>query len=216
MNSSILAIGYHGCDITTAYDVVLNKGLKPSKNIYDWLGGGVYFWEDDIDRAYEWATYVSQNPKLFHSKITKPCVVGAIIELKNHLDLTIASARNVVKEAYNTLSEIYANAGKELPKNRKAAKGDEYLKIRELDCLVINSINEFRRAKKEPLIDVIRAPFLEGEPLYSGASFMNETHIQICVKNPASIKGYFIPPQYKSMFKSVKSPENWDSTFGEY
>ena len=96
-----------------------------------------------------------------------------------------------------------------------AAKGDEYLKIRELDCLVINSINEFRKAKKEPLIDVIRAPFLEGEPLYAGASFMNETHIQICVKDPAAIRGYFIPPQYKDMFKNVKIP-NWDKVLGEY
>lgn len=102
-----------------------------------------------------------------------------------------------------------------MPKNRKAAKGDEYLKIRELDCLVINSINEFRKAKKEPLIDVIRAPFLEGEPLYAGASFMNETHIQICVKDPAAIRGYFIPPQYKDMFKNVKIP-NWDKLLGEY
>ena len=103
----------------------------------------------------------------------------------------------------------------ELPKNRKSSKGDDYLKIRELDCLVINSINEFRKAKKEPLIDVIRAPFLEGEPLYAGASFMNETHIQICVKDPSAIRGYFIPPQFKSMFKNAKIP-NWDKAFGEY
>lgn len=215
MNSSIFLIGYHGCDITTAYDVVLGGDLNPSQNTYDWLGNGIYFWEDDIERAYAWAKYVSQNPKLFHNKIDKPCVVGAIIELKNHLDLTIVKARNTVKEAYNILSEAYANAGKELPKNRKAAKGDEYLKIRELDCLVINSINEFRKAKKESLIDVVRAPFLEGEPLYSGASFMNETHIQICVKNPNAIKGYFIPPQFKNMFKNAKMP-NWDKELGEY
>ena len=171
--------------------------------------------EDDIERAYDWAKYVSENPKLFHNRIKHPCVIGAVIELKNHLDLTISSARQVVREAYNNISEIYSEKGFSLPKNRKAAKGDEYLKIRELDCLVINSINEFRKAKKEPLIDVIRAPFLEGEPLYAGASFMNETHIQICVKDPAAIRGYFIPPQYKDMFKNVKIP-NWDKVLGEY
>lgn len=204
MNSSLILIGYHGCDITTAYDVVLGNNLKPSKNTYDWLGNGIYFWEDDIERAYDWAKYVSKNPKLFHSKIEQPCVVGAIIELKNHLDLTISSARQVVREAYNNISEIYTQKGLSLPKNRKATKGDDYLKVRELDCLVINSINEFRKAKKEPLIDVIRAPFLEGEPLYTGASFMNETHVQICVKDSAAIRGYFIPPQYKDMFKKCK------------
>ena len=211
MNSSLILTGYHGCDITTVYDVVLDGNLNPSRNTYDWLGNGIYFWEDDIERAYDWAKYVSENPKLFHNRIKHPCVIG----LKNHLDLTISSARQVVREAYNNISEIYSEKGFSLPKNRKAAKGDEYLKIRELDCLVINSINEFRKAKKEPLIDVIRAPFLEGEPLYAGASFMNETHIQICVKDPAAIRGYFIPPQYKDMFKNVKIP-NWDKVLGEY
>lgn len=215
MNSSLILIGYHGCDITTVYDVVLDGNLNPSRNTYDWLGNGIYFWEDDIERAYDWAKYVSENPKLFHNRIKHPCVIGAVIELKNHLDLTISSARQVVREAYNNISEIYSEKGFSLPKNRKAAKGDKYLKIRELDCLVINSINEFRKAKKEPLIDVIRAPFLEGEPLYAGASFMNETHIQICVKDPAAIRGYFIPPQYKDMFKNVKIP-NWDKVLGEY
>lgn len=201
MNSSLILIGYHGCDITTALDVALDKDLKPSLNAYDWLGNGIYFWEDDIDRAYDWANYVSENPKLFHNKISRPCVVGAVIELKNHLDLTISSARQVLKEAYGNISRIYAENGLELPENRKSAKGDKYLKIRELDCLVVNSINEFRKAKKEPLIDVIRAPFLEGEPLYSGASFMNETHIQICVKDLSAIRGYFIPPRFKKMLK---------------
>lgn len=201
MNSSLILIGYHGCDITTALDVALDKDLKPSLNAYDWLGNGIYFWEDDIDRAYDWANYVSENPKLFHNKISRPCVVGAVIELKNHLDLTISSARQVLKEAYDNISRIYAGNGLELPENRKSAKGDKYLKIRELDCLVVNSINEFRKAKKEPLIDVIRAPFLEGEPLYSGASFMNETHIQICVKDLSAIRGYFIPPRFKKMLK---------------
>ena len=215
MNSSLILTGYHGCDITTAYDVVLNDNLNPSRNTYDWLGNGIYFWEDDVERAYDWAKYVSKNPKLFHNKIGHPCVIGAVIELKNHLDLTISSARQVVREAYNNISEIYAEKGLSLPKNRKATKGDDYLKIRELDCLVINSINEFRKAKKEPLIDVIRAPFLEGEPLYTRASFMNETHIQICVKDPTAIRGYFIPPQYKDMFKNIKTP-NWDKVLGEY
>ena len=83
MNSSLILTGYHGCDITTAYDVVLDGNLKPSLNTYDWLGNGVYFWEDDIERAFDWAKYVSANPKLFHNKIKHPCVVGAVIELKN-------------------------------------------------------------------------------------------------------------------------------------
>ena len=51
MNSSLILIGYHGCDITTVYDVVLDGNLNPSRNTYDWLGNGIYFWEDDIERG---------------------------------------------------------------------------------------------------------------------------------------------------------------------
>lgn len=40
MNSSLMLTGYHGCDITTVYDVVLDGNLKPSLNTYDRLALG--------------------------------------------------------------------------------------------------------------------------------------------------------------------------------
>jgi len=41
-------IGYHGCDLKVASDVVTRKAkLTPGMGRYDWLGTGVYFWEDD-------------------------------------------------------------------------------------------------------------------------------------------------------------------------
>lgn len=33
--------------------------------------------------------------------------------------------------------------------------------------------------------------FTEGKPLYPGAGFHEKSHIQICVRNPNCIKGYF-------------------------
>lgn len=51
-----LVLGFHGCDEDT-YKKVLYKheALTPSKNPYDWLGNGIYFWEDSVDRAWQWA-----------------------------------------------------------------------------------------------------------------------------------------------------------------
>lgn len=51
-----LVIGFHGCNIDTC-DNVLHKHqhLKASANKYDWLGNGIYFWENSYQRAYEWA-----------------------------------------------------------------------------------------------------------------------------------------------------------------
>jgi hypothetical protein len=70
-------IGYHGCDQSVA-DKVLSHGvsLRASTNDYDWLGHGIYFWEDNLDRAWEWAR---RRPQ--------PAVIGAHIRLRHCLDL---------------------------------------------------------------------------------------------------------------------------------
>jgi len=36
-----------------------------------------------------------------------------------------------------------------------------------------------------------RGVFVEGEPLYPGAAIQKFNHIQVCVRNPDCIKGYF-------------------------
>jgi len=50
-----LVLGFHGCDEET-YNIVLHEHnpLLPSNNSYDWLGNGIYFWEDSVDRAQQW------------------------------------------------------------------------------------------------------------------------------------------------------------------
>ena len=50
-----LVTGYHGCHIDAAKSIVSGNGFRLSENGYDWLGKGVYFWEDAPNRAGEWA-----------------------------------------------------------------------------------------------------------------------------------------------------------------
>lgn len=202
MNTPFTLLGYHGCDLEIAKKVVLGHPLKESKNEYDWLGHGYYFWEDDIERAYEWAETVSKHEDMFHNKIKTPFVLGAIIQAYNPLDLTVKKARNIVMQSYKTLKSFYKKIDKELPKNKPASKDDIYLKRRELDCLVLDTIELLREIKKKPPFDIIRAPFLEGKPLYEGAGFMDETHIQICVKDISAIKGFFIPPEFLRLLRN--------------
>ena len=38
---------------------IIESGFKPSNNDYDWLGEGVYFWQDAPIRAKQWAQSVS-------------------------------------------------------------------------------------------------------------------------------------------------------------
>jgi len=82
-----------------------------------------------------------------------------------------------------------------MPKNEPFGKGDIYYKKRMLDCTVMNSVDALEQLSGAEPIDLIRAPFMEGDPLYDGGAFTDKMHIQLCVKNPAIIKGVFIPEQ---------------------
>jgi hypothetical protein len=45
----------------------------------------------------------------------------------------------------------------------------------------------------KPSFDSVRGVFFEGEDLYQNAGFKSKNHIQIAIRNPNCIKGYFIP-----------------------
>jgi len=63
--ASAFVLGYHGCNRAVGEKVIAGKEhLKASDNDYDWLGSGIYFWENSARRALDWANLVKANPKL--------------------------------------------------------------------------------------------------------------------------------------------------------
>ena len=76
---SNLIIAFHGCDQSLVDKVVSGQEeLRASENDNDWLGHGVYFWENNEERALQWAKELSKRP---NSSISKPAVIGAVIDL---------------------------------------------------------------------------------------------------------------------------------------
>src|SRR5262249_32997777 len=68
-----IVTGYHGCDRVVADKVLAGTArLNPSRNAYDWLGQGIYFWEHGPERAREWAV---AQAKLSGAKIKEPSVL---------------------------------------------------------------------------------------------------------------------------------------------
>ncbi len=191
MKMGALVLGYHGCDRDVAENLLAGKSqFKVSKNPYDWLGSGIYFWENNPSRALDWARYMASNP-LFQKRVKKPWAVGAIIELGNCLDLTEAVSLQLVKESYKRLSMISELLGTDMPQNKPASDDDEDLVMRHLDCAVINNVHKLRKRASLEAFDTVRGAFHEGKELYPGAAIRTKTHIQLCVCNSASIKGIF-------------------------
>jgi hypothetical protein len=159
--------------------------LNPSKNSWDWLADGIYFWEQNPHRAIEYAIEVAQGEQFNKVKIKTPFVLGAIIQLGNCLNLVESHSLSILDAAYKGLKKLYEEAGKELPVN----DGNN----RKLDCAVIRYVHESAKLAGEPPYDTIRSSFDEGSKIYPGASFTSRHHIQVCVINPDLIKGYFLP-----------------------
>ena len=176
-NIPSLVLGFHGCDRETARKIITDPTclLHPSKNSYDWLGNGMYFWENSPQRAIEWA----QKSK----KIKDPYALGAIIDLGNCLNLTDIKHALFLEETYKTIKKSFDITGKPYPENT------EYK--RDLDCIVINAVDCTTEKEGLPKYDSVRSPFIEGKPVYPNAGFFKKSHIQICIRNQNCIKGYF-------------------------
>jgi len=182
MNPGMLLIGHHGCDRDVGEEVLAGRAdLKPSNNDYDWLGQGVYFWQDDEQRAWDWA-------EKRHGK--RACVIGAVIQPLSCLDMLQTEAFRLVRAAYDDLRHYHETSQLSLPENRPW-KGE--LVIRRLDCAVIQFLHQTRQQNGAQPFDVIRAAFPEGSPLYPNAGFLDRSHIQLCVRDTHSILGYFRP-----------------------
>ena len=187
---SNLIIGFHGCDESVVRKVVSGEeDLIPSTNDYDWLGNGIYFWENNEARALQWATELSKRKG---SSIKKPAVVGAIIDLGYCFDLTDSTYLQELKDAYDIFVEICHRAGKALPQNTDMGASTDKL-IRKLDCSVIQTVHLINQDANRRAYDSVKGVFWEGHPLYPNAGFAEKNHIQICVCNPNCIKGYFLP-----------------------
>jgi hypothetical protein len=116
MVSHTLVIGYHGRDQRIARKVIsLQEDLKPSQNAWDWLGHGIYFWEDRPSRAEQWTLVES---KRHDTKIKYPAVLGAVIDLGQCLNLTDAEALTHVKTAHDEYSRFYRSANLQMAQNR--------------------------------------------------------------------------------------------------
>lgn len=186
---SNLVIAFHGCDASVFKKVIIDgKQLKDSVNNYDWLGHGQYFWENNYDRAFQWAQQQSKKG----GSIKEPAVIGAVIDLGYCMNLTDSKYIALLKDTYLQMKNDFEILETEMPVNKNIGNNNDLL-LRQLDCAVIEYLHSLNDKNGEACFDSVRGVFIEGKPIYENSGIFEKTHIQICVKNPNCIKGYFRP-----------------------
>jgi hypothetical protein len=157
-----VVVAFHGTSDDRAAEIIASGSFIPSKNDYDWLGHGVYFWEYAPLRAWQWARQKHRE----HA-----AVVEAQIALGFCLDLSDIRYTAALRLAYDSLREAFIRIGRPLPVNRN--------KARLLDCLVINYLATYIL----PECSTVRGPFLEGDPVYDGSMLLTQSHVQLVVRH---------------------------------
>ena len=174
---------YHGCSVEVGRRILAGEPMEPSRRDYDWLGEGVYFWENDSIRAWEWA-----NWKVGKGDFEEPFVVGAKVDLGKCLDLMSRDSHMALTEAYDSLIEHYSRRGDKLPFNQKANVDDQDYLLSYRDCAVINHLHAYLIETPRVPFDTVRGVFTEGKRVYPGARFRDKTHIQIAVRDTGLIR----------------------------
>lgn len=216
-NRSNLIIGFHGTDTATA-DKLINdpNSIQISEEPWDWLGHGFYFWENNEARALQWAKDRQRRKGLPEADAA---VVGAVIQLGYCCDLTDSRFTEMVQRFFLLMQEAYRKSGKTLPTNKDApndAHKDRIMRV--LDCAVIQYMHSTieRQFFKEretnghssiKLFDTVRGVFTEGGLIYDGAGIYAKSHIQLCIRNPNSIKGFFAPRQEIDFLKALQDTD---------
>lgn len=155
-------LGYHGTTLEGAKQIFAN-GFRLSRNEWDWLGDGVYFFQDSPQRALEWA-------REHHGD--NAGVVGAEIRLVDCFDLQDPRWTRLYSGLYDQYTKYLKDANLPRPKQTSGAH--------RLDRDVIN-YSRGVLAEQGINIACVRCAFNEGSPVYPDSAIYDRSHVQIAV-----------------------------------
>ena len=208
-----LIIGFHGCDASVR-DLLLKdpNRIVISREPYDWLGHGLYFWENNFERALQWT-----EDKKRRGKVINPAVIGAVLQLGYCCDFLEARFIRMIESYYHLMAAVCRDNGKQIPKNEDITYDKHKDKLlRNLDCSTIEFMHEKILIKTQTdmkekgfsdlkIFDSTRGAFTEGGPAFEGSGLHAKTHIQICIRNMNCIKGFFLPRREIDFVQSLQA-----------
>lgn len=190
-------VGYHGTGLTTALKIVNRvEGFRWSRQDFDWLGHGIYFWEYAPEQALNFARLrqkrlkQKQNPTAEDARrANEPlAVVASMIRLGFCFDLLEPENVRYLLEIFAEYKETMDLAEAPLPKNTR--------KYRRLDCAVFEYAYKFlNEAGPNTPVDTARGVYVPtsgDRRVWSGSWISRDTHIQLCVRTPSNLLGTWL------------------------
>jgi hypothetical protein len=173
-NHRNVVLAYHGTSPESS-EIILEPSKATaerfliSENDTDWLGNGVYFFQDAPYRAEEWPRIRQPPPR----RTLNPVVLCAEIDLADCLDLIDIKAAKEIMYWYPQMKIDFHRTKRSLPKNTGGK--------RNLDRALINYAVQ-QMEKRGRRINTVRAAFTEGWSIVPGSKLYSHAHVQIVVR----------------------------------
>jgi hypothetical protein len=185
-------VGFHGTVRSSAEILLTPQPFKVRTNGYDWLGTGVYFWQESALRAKVWARSIA-------TLSDEPVVLAADLDLSECLDLFDLKDYNSLRRMYPRFLELegstspLAQAGLVVQRGRQYTTDDSSsdpltrMPIRNFrDCAFLDwAVEKFSSAGRR--ITSIRSAFVSGNALFEESFLFDWSHSQIAVLEPVSV-----------------------------
>lgn len=157
--------GYHGTNKDNGQKILSTKEFIPAGGFKDWLGRGVYFFEDDKHQAYMFVKFKNSPSVLVHGDI---CIIKALLKCKegNYINLLCDDDRKFLLDYSKKLI-------KEIEHKKKEIGDWEHKEGFVLDFLYNNG-NKY---------DLVKAPYLVPKKRPDKMLEYLPVQIQVCVKN---------------------------------
>lgn len=153
---------------------ILGTGFRYSRNEYDWLGDGVYFFQDAPLRAREWATRRYGDDA---------AVIGSVIRLEGCIDLLDIGWVEVLTEAFEEYQVQQLQLRQPLPRQSTGA--------RRLDRAVVNYVVDVL-AEAGEIVRTVRSTFSEGRPIFPDSALLDRSHVQVVVRDMAVVEDVWL------------------------
>jgi hypothetical protein len=164
-----LVKAYHAGELKEIDDFIKKGfGIRHSSKQGNWLGEGMYFWENDPERAEEWQT-----------RRNKGAILECEIDTRSLLNLVVRSEHTI--EFYDRARQLAEDLTKtsNLRNHRDVQKFD-------LDNQIFRQSQQYFQVDKD--LCGVRMAFFLGESITPNGNIYENQHIQICLWDVTAIE----------------------------